>query len=59
MENDINKTIDSSIEKLAGLVGAQQDGQKALHLSQSALNLAQAKSVLQNCKLVGSSESKK
>lgn len=41
MENDINKTIDSSIEKLAGLVGAQQDGQKALHLSQSALNLAQ------------------
>jgi hypothetical protein len=60
MEKNVNETIDSSIEKLAGQVGATVDSTKALHFSQSALNLAQTKSLLAcTPKSTGSSESKK
>lgn len=50
METDINKTIDTAIEKMADQTRVQVDPNKALHFSQSALNLAQAKSVLLACK---------
>lgn len=59
MELDSNKTIDAAIDKMADQVRVQVDPQKALHFSQSALNLAQTKSVLQGIKLGGSSESNK
>jgi hypothetical protein len=59
MENDVNKTIDAAIERLADKVKAETDQGKALHFSQSALNLAQTKSVLAGCKQAGSAESKK
>jgi ribosome-associated translation inhibitor RaiA len=59
MDNDVNKAIDSAIDKLADQVRAAVDPQKALHFSQSALNLAQTKSVLQGLKSVGSPESSK
>ena len=50
MENDINKTIDDAINKMADQTRVQVDPLKAFHFSQSALNLAQAKSVLLGCK---------
>jgi len=59
MEKNVNETIDASIEKMAGQVGATVDQNKALHFSQSALNLAQTKSILLTCKLAGSPEPKK
>lgn len=59
MDNDVNKTIDAAIERLADKVKAETDQNKALHFSQSALNLAQTKSVLSCCKPAGSSEPKK
>jgi len=46
MENSLNKTIDSAIERLADKVKAETDQNKALHFSQSALNLANAKATL-------------
>ena len=46
MEKNVNETIDASIEKLAGHVGATTDSTKALHFSQSALNLANVKATL-------------
>lgn len=60
MEKNANDTIDASIEKLAGKVGAETDPTRALHFSQSALNLANTKSVLVcTPKPAGSPESKK
>lgn len=60
MEKNVNDTIDASIEKLAGQVGAAVDSTKALHFSQAALNLAQAKSTIAcTPKAAGSAESKK
>ncbi len=35
--------IDSAVEKMAEMVKASQDPQKALHYSQAALNLAHTK----------------
>lgn len=60
MEKNVNETIDASIERLAGKVGAETDSTKTLHFSQSALNLAQTKSLLACIpKSAGSPESKK
>lgn len=50
MEGDVNEKIDVAIAKLAEQVKAQPDAQKALHFSQSALNLAQTKAVLEGSK---------
>jgi|GEM_PF-6797171 len=50
MEEGLNEKIDVAIAKLADQVKAQPDAQKALHFSQSALNLAQTKAVLEGSK---------
>ena len=50
MENDCNKTIDDAINKMAEQTKVQVDPNKALHFSQSALNLANAKATLLGCK---------
>lgn len=51
MENDVNKSIDVAIEKMADKTRAENDASKAMHYSQSALNLANAKAVLNEVKL--------
>jgi len=56
MECDVNEKIDVAIAKLADQVKAQPDAQKALHFSQSALNLAQTKAVLEGSKSPASSK---
>ena len=50
MDTDLNEKIDSAIARLAEQVKVQVDPNKALHFSQSALNLAQTKLVLQGSK---------
>jgi hypothetical protein len=50
MDNDLNEKIESAIAKAADQVKAQPDGQKALHFSQSALNLAHTRAVLEGIK---------
>ena len=47
MEAELNEKLDQAIAKMADQAKAQPDAQKALHFSQSALNLAQTKSVLE------------
>lgn len=44
---DVNEKIDASIARMAEQAKAQVDSQRALHFSQAALNLSQAKAVLQ------------
>ena len=50
MEAEFNEKLDQAIAKMADQAKAQPDAQKALHFSQSALNLAQTKSVLEGAK---------
>lgn len=50
MEQELYEKIDLAIGKLAEQVKAQPDAQKALHFSQSALNLAQTRAVLEGTK---------
>lgn len=58
MENDLNSTIDAAVIKLTDKARVETDSGKALHFSQSVLNLANAKATLvANQK--GSSEPKK
>lgn len=57
--DDVNSTIDAAVIKMADKARVEVDANKALHFSQSALNLAQTKSVLLECKTGGSSESSK
>lgn len=47
MNNDLDEKIDAAVSKMAEQVKATTDGQKALHFSQAALNLAQTKLSLQ------------
>ena len=44
--DDVNSTIDAAVIKMADKARVEVDANKSLHFSQSALNLAQAKSVL-------------
>jgi hypothetical protein len=46
MNAELAEKLDMAILKMAEQVKAQPDPQKALHFSQSALNLAHAKNVL-------------
>ena len=46
MELDVNGTIDAAIVKMADKARVDVDASKCLHFSQSALNLAQTKSIL-------------
>jgi hypothetical protein len=55
-ELGLNERIDKAIEKLADQAKAQPDAQKALHFSQSALNLAQTKAVLEGAKVASASK---
>jgi hypothetical protein len=55
-ELGLNDKIDKAIEKLADQAKANPDAQKALHFSQSALNLAQTKAVLESAKLASSNK---
>jgi len=48
MNNDLDEKIDAAVAKMCDQVKASQDGQKALHFSQAALNLAHAKSIFRN-----------
>ena len=50
MEAELNEKLDQAIAKMADQAKAQPDAQKALHFSQSALNLAQTKSVIEGVK---------
>jgi hypothetical protein len=59
MENDVNSTIDAAVIKMADKARVEVDANKALHFSQSALNLANTKATLFGCKAAGSSESSK
>lgn len=43
----LSEKIESAIGKMADQVKAQQDGQKILHCSQAALNLAHTKCILE------------
>lgn len=45
-KKDLNEKLDSTIAKLADNARSQQDAQKALHFSQSALNLAHTKNII-------------
>jgi len=47
MSNEMEEKIEAAISKMAEQVKATVDGQKALHFSQAALNLAQTKLSLQ------------
>lgn len=47
MESTLEEKIDAAVSKMAEQVKATTDGQKALHFSQAALNLAQTKLSLQ------------
>lgn len=58
MENDVNGTIDAAVIKLTDKARVETDSSKALHFSQSVLNLANAKSTLTAIPK-GSSEPKK
>lgn len=46
MLSELNEKADAAIAKMFDQVKASQDGQKALHFSQSAQNLAHTKSIL-------------
>ena len=46
MLSELNEKVDAAIAKMFDQVKASQDGQKALHFSQSAQNLAHTKSIL-------------
>lgn len=46
MLSELNEKADAAIAKMFEQVKASQDGQKALHFSQSAQNLAHTKSIL-------------
>ena len=48
--DDVNSTIDAAVIKMADQTRVQVDPNKALHFSQSALNLANAKATLLACK---------
>ena len=50
MDNELSEKIDSAVAKMAEQTKAQVDPNKALHFSQSALNLANAKLALLECK---------
>jgi hypothetical protein len=56
MEAELNEKLDQAIAKMADQAKAQPDAQKALHFSQSALNLAQTKSVLEGAKLASATK---
>jgi hypothetical protein len=56
---DVNNTIDAAVIKMADKARVETDANKSLHFSQSALNLAQAKSVLNAIPVRVSSESSK
>lgn len=47
-QTEISDKLDDAIARMADMTRAATDGQKALHYSQSAVNLANCKSVVQN-----------
>ncbi len=46
MLSELNEKVDAAVTRMYEQVKASQDGQKALHFSQAALNLAHSKSIL-------------
>ena len=50
MDNELKEKIDSAISRMADQAKAQVDPSKALHFTQSALNLAHTKAALLGCK---------
>lgn len=57
--DDVNSTIDAAVIKMADKARVEVDSNKSLHFSQSALNLAHTKSVLNSIPSRNSSESLK